>query len=147
MNGQRPSVHRIRVRYQETDQMGVVHHANYLTWFEEARTEWIRRMGFPYSRLEEDGLLLPVLEVDVHYANPAKYDEEVEIEVHLVMLTPVRLGFAYEVRRVSDGNVLVTGGSRHVWVNREWKPVRLDKEKPDLYARLRNELPVGRAAD
>lgn len=133
----RPYAHRLRVRYEETDQMGVVYHANYLTWFEVARTEWIRSLGYPYRRLEQEGLLLPVLDVDAQYRYPARYDDEVEIEVELSACTPVRIGFSYVVRRVADGEVLVTGGSRHAWVNREWKPARLDKAMPELYDMLR----------
>jgi len=128
--------HRQRVRYHETDQMGVVYHANYLNWFEIARTEWIRKIGYPYGRLETEGLLLPVLEANVHYRQPAKYDDEVEIEVKMVECTPLRLGFAYVVRRVADGTELAVGSSRHVWMNRSWKPARLDKAMPDLFATL-----------
>jgi len=128
--------HRHRVRYHETDQMGVVYHSNYLNWFEIARTEWIRVIGYPYGRLEAEGLLLPVLEANVHYLQPAKYDDEVEVGVKLVECTPLRLGFTYSVKRVSDGKELATGSSRHVWMSRAWKPARLDKAVPDLYATL-----------
>src|SRR5690606_26305679 len=134
--GERPFVHRLRVRYQETDQMGVVHHANYVTWFEEARTEWIRTLGHSYRRLEEEGLLLPVLGIAVKYGSPARYEDDVEVEVKLTVCTPVRLGFSYTARRATDGQVLASGESRHAWVNPGFKPVRLDREKPELYRLL-----------
>src|SRR5690554_2410784 len=89
----------LRVRYQETDQMGVVYHANYLTWFEIGRTEWIRAQGMTYARMEEHGLLLPLTDVEVHYKQPAKYDNLVNVEVRLTECTNLRLGFAYTVIR------------------------------------------------
>ncbi|SDC08890.1 acyl-CoA thioester hydrolase [Paenibacillus sp. UNCCL117] len=124
----------IRVRYQETDQMGVVYHANYLTWLEIGRTEMIRELGIPYERLEAQGLLLPVLEADLKFRQPARYDDRVTVYTRLESLTPMRLHFAYEVKR--DDDLLVAGATRHVWVNRSWKPVRLDREAPAVYALL-----------
>lgn len=142
--------HRIRVRYQETDQMGVVYHANYLNWFELGRTEMIRKLGFPYSRIEEHGLFLPVVEAEMKFRQPARYDEEIMIYTRVVSYSQVRIEFSYEIRRVSPmetgietadagaisvkpaGELLVSGLTRHVWVNRTWKPVRLDKEFPEL---------------
>jgi len=138
----RPFVHRLRVRYQETDQMGVVHHANYVTWFEEARTAWIRSLGYSYRRLEEEGLRLPVLEIAAQYGSPAKYEDEVDVEVRLTACTPVRIGFSYTVRRVPDGRVLASGESRHAWVDPDFKPVRLDRAKPDLYRLLSSRVPA-----
>lgn len=140
-------VHRLRVRYQETDQMGVVYHGNYLTWFEIARTEWIRVLGMSYGRLEEKGLLLPVVGAELKYHQPARYDEEVDIEVTLVACSPVRLEFAYGVRRAKDGTLLVTGRSRHAWVKEDWTPARLDRMEPDLYKLLQRQLSTRQAND
>ena len=116
--------------------MGVVYHANYLTWFEIGRTEWIRHLAFAYAELEKQGLLLPVTDVQIHYGQPARYDDLVEIEVKLSACTPIRLAFTYTIRRSQDGVELVTGSSQHVWVNQAWKPARLDKAMPALYATL-----------
>ena len=76
----------IRVRYQETDQMGVVYHGNYFTWFDIGRTEFFRNMGMVYTRLEEEGILLPVIEAQCRYIKPAKYDDEIIINTKLVKL-------------------------------------------------------------
>lgn len=126
-------VHEHRVRYQETDQMGVVYHANYLNWFEVGRTEWIRAAGMPYAELERRGLLLPVTELNIQYASPARYDELVNVRVELTEFSAVRLKFDYEARRSTDGVLLVSGWSRHVWVNATWRPARIDREAPELY--------------
>ncbi|WP_088832668.1 acyl-CoA thioesterase [Paenibacillus tyrfis] len=126
--------HTLRVRYQETDQMGVVYHANYLNWFEVGRTEMIRELGLPYQALETRGLLLPVIEADLKFRSPARYDDLVTIDTKVVELTSLRIRFAYEIKRGEE--VLVTGGTQHVWLNQDWKPVRIDREVPDLYALL-----------
>ncbi len=132
MEGER-FIHQLRVRYQETDQMGVVYHANYLNWLEITRTEWIRELGIPYSQLEKEGLLLPVTEVKLKYMYPARYDDRIEVHLQIVNSSYLRLDFEYEVYRVIDGLLLITGTTRHVWVNSNWKPVRLDRVMPKLY--------------
>jgi len=114
--------------------MGVVYHANYLNWFEVGRTEWIRSLGMTYADLERKGLYLPVTEAQVRYIKPARYDEWVNVGVRLSDFSHVRLGFEYEVRREEDGELLASGLSRHVWVNRAWKPVRIDREAPEFYS-------------
>ncbi|MDQ1910020.1 thioesterase family protein [Paenibacillus sp. GD4] len=126
--------HPLRVRYQETDQMGVVYHANYLNWFEIGRTEMIRQLGMPYGRIEENGLLLPVVEAELKFHAPAKYDDEIIMKTRIASYTNVRLEFQSEVRRGEE--LLVSGGTRHIWVNRDWKPARIDKAAPELYTLL-----------
>jgi acyl-CoA thioester hydrolase len=138
--------HQLRVRYAETDQMGVVYHANYLNWFEIGRTELIRELGYPYSSIEAKGLLLPVVEADLKFKKPARYDDLVTIRTKVLEMTSVRLHFAYEIRKVSEdkatesegnsGELLVTGTTRHVWVNPSWRPVRIEKEAPELWQLL-----------
>lgn len=124
--------HPIRVRYAETDQMGVVYHARYLDWFEIGRTEMIRRLGMEYRTLEEKGLLLPVVELDIKYLSPARYDDTVVVRTRLSGYSSVRMEFRYEIREECSGELLVTGNSNHVWVNRQWKPARIEKVVPEL---------------
>jgi acyl-CoA thioester hydrolase len=126
----------IRVRYQETDQMGVVYHANYLVWFEVGRTEWIRKLGYTYKDLEEKGLLLPVVDLHVRYAAPARYDDEVTVRTRITEVAGGKLTFHYEILRRDDGQLLVTGTTTHLWVNREYKRVNLKHAFPALYERL-----------
>jgi len=117
--------------------MGVVYHGNYLTWFEIARTDWTRAHGYAYRAIEERGLLLPVVDVSIQYKHPARYDDEVVVRCRIAELSPVRLSFEYEIALTSDPDrILVAGTSKHVWVDREWKPVRLSKAAPDIYEAL-----------
>jgi acyl-CoA thioester hydrolase len=152
--------HRLRVRYQETDQMGVVYHANYMNWFEIGRTELIRELGLPYKRLEEAGLFLPVIELTSKFRAPARYDDEVAVWTRIVEFSTLTIRFESEIRmavtsqelsvkpadpiQLPTGELLVSGGTKHIWLNRSWKPVRIHSEAPDLFALLEQafgELP------
>lgn len=115
--------------------MGVVYHANYLNWFEIGRTEMIREMGMPYRTLEAKGLLLPVVEADLKFHQPARYDDSITILTRIAEYSSLRICFDNEIHRGCE--LLVSGRTRHVWLNREWKPVRIDKEAPDLYALIK----------
>ena len=100
--GNKPVVEtRFRVRFYETDQMGVVHHAAYITWFEEGRSAFTRAIGYPYSQLEREGFSLAVAEVNARYHRPAVYDDEVRVIVCLEQLQSRGMTFSYEVRRAS----------------------------------------------
>jgi acyl-CoA thioester hydrolase len=110
-----------RVRYFETDAMGIVHHASYITWFEEGRSAFTRALGYPYSQLERDGVSLAVAEVTARYHRPARYDDEVRVTAALSQLGSRGMTFSYEVRRASDGELLVTGATRHISIDAEGK--------------------------
>src|SRR5512138_912424 len=97
---------RLRVRYAETDKMGVVYYANYLVWFEVARCEWFRTTGFTYQGLESSGTILPVIEAHCEYERSARYDDEIEIRTRAQLLSPVRLRFDYELRRAGEDATL-----------------------------------------
>lgn len=127
---------RIRVRYQETDQMGVVYHANYLTWFEVGRTEWIRSYGITYRQLEEKGLLLPVVDIHCKYMHPAKYDDEVIVRTSIGDFSSGKIVFHYEVVHAETDVVLSKGSSTHLWVNKEMKRVSLKRVYPEFYELL-----------
>ncbi|HEX3029342.1 MAG TPA: thioesterase family protein [Clostridia bacterium] len=120
------------VRYAETDQMGIVHHSNYPIWFEAGRTDFIKKLGLPYSRIEELGILLPLIELKCCYKGAAKYEDEVTVRTRIKKFTPVRIVFCYEVLK-SDGNCITTGETMHVWTTKELKPISLQKHKPDIY--------------
>ncbi len=106
-----------RVRFFETDQMGVVHHAAYITWFEEGRSAFTRAIGYPYSQMEADGLSLAVAEVMARYHRPARYDDEVIVATCLTGLLSRGMNFSYQVRRAADGELLVSGSTRHIAVD------------------------------
>lgn len=124
----------VRVRYKDTDQMGVVYHANYLVWFEAGRTELMRKMGLPYLDYEKNGLYLPVIKVSCEYKEPARYDDEVTVVTRIESLSAARLTFAYEVRRKTA--VLARGRTEHAFITFEGRPVALSKHSPALWARL-----------
>ena len=119
------SVSRVRVRYAETDQMGVVYHANYFVWFEVGRTDLLRQAGWTYRELEADGVGLPVIEAHCEYRHPASYDDELEVRTNGTLVSPVRVEFQYEVVRSSDGAALVTGRTVHAGVGEDGRPCRL----------------------
>jgi acyl-CoA thioester hydrolase len=122
---------RVRVRYAETDQMGVVYHANYLVWFEIGRVDFIRSLGMDYRSMErEDGLGIAVVDVSARYKAPARYDDELRIETRLVAARGAVIKFGYKVIRNSDDVVLCEGETVHVVVDREMKKRSL----PEKYA-------------
>ena len=124
---------RLRVRYAETDQAGVVYHSNYLIWFEVGRVELCRDHGFNYRDMEtEANAFLPVTEAHVKYRNPAKYDDEIIVRTRVIELRSRAIRFAYEVLRAGDGLLLAEGETRHIVMNREGRA----KAFPEKYAEL-----------
>jgi acyl-CoA thioester hydrolase len=119
------SISRVRVRYAETDQMGVVYYANYLVWFEVGRTDWLRSLGWTYREMEESGILLPVIEAQCEYRAPARYDDEVEIRTTGRLLSLVRVSFSDEVRLGPDAQLSALGQTTHAATGRDGKPCRL----------------------
>jgi acyl-CoA thioester hydrolase len=120
---------RLRVRYAETDQMGVVYHANYLVWMELGRVELCRELGVRYRDMEEqDGILLTVAEASCRYHAPARYDDEVIVRTRVRRSTSRLLEFAYEIVEASGEKLLVTGSTTHVFCSRELRPCRLPEK-------------------
>ena len=130
MTAQAPQIINIRVRYAETDQMGVVYHANYFTWFEIGRCELLRSIGRSYREMEASGIGLPVIEAHCEYRQPARYDDEIEIRTGASLISPVRIRFDYEVIRA--GEVLSSGHTVHAAVDAVGRPCRLPQRVRDL---------------
>jgi acyl-CoA thioester hydrolase len=115
----------IRVRYAETDGMGIVYYANYLTWFEVARTDWLRQLGASYRELEQrEGVYLPVVEARCRYHKPARYDDVIEIRTMASRPSRAQIRFDYELWRLDDRDLLARGSTWHVAVNVQGKPRR-----------------------
>jgi acyl-CoA thioester hydrolase len=113
---------RVRVRYAETDQMGVVYHSNYLIWFEVGRVEFIRQLGLDYKRMEEeDGCGISVVDVHARYRVPARYDDELVIETRLLVARGAVIKFGYRILRVADSVLLCEGETMHVCVDMDMK--------------------------
>jgi acyl-CoA thioester hydrolase len=114
----------VRVRYAETDQMGVVYYANYFVWFEIGRTDLLRTLGGTYRELEADGLTLPVIEASCQYTAPCLYDEELVVVTRGRLLSPIRVAFSYAVER-AGGAVAARGRTEHAAIGRDGRPRRL----------------------
>jgi acyl-CoA thioester hydrolase len=125
---------RIRVRYAETDKMGVVYYANYFVWFEVGRTDLLRASGWNYREMEVDGFALPVIEAHCTYRESAKYDDEIEVRTSGAMLSPVRVQFTYEVVRMADAATLATGTTVHATLDRNGRPCRLPPRVRTLFS-------------
>ncbi len=123
---------KFHVRYAETDAMGIVHHSSYIVWFEEGRSEFMRQIGLPYSKVEDMGFYFSVLEVNARYISPAVYDDIVVVRTRLVEVKSRKLAIRYEVLRDADGKLLAEGNSLHICLNREFKIARMPKELFDL---------------
>jgi acyl-CoA thioester hydrolase len=109
---------RVRVRYAETDQMGVVYYANYLIWFELGRVELLRQLGFDYKRMEvEDDCWIPVVEANCRYKSPARYDDELRIRTEIAAMRSSVLKFRYRIERLTDRQLLAEGETTHVITN------------------------------
>jgi acyl-CoA thioester hydrolase len=124
----------IRVRYAETDKMGVVYYANYFVWFEVARADLLRSLGWTYREMEHAGVALPVIEAHCEYQRPARYDEEMEVRAKGRMLSPVRMEFTYEVVRRDDQMVSASGRTVHAALDPAGKPCRLPDRIRQLFA-------------
>ena len=115
----------MRVRYAETDKMGVVYYANYFVWFEVGRTDLLRQSGWNYREMETEGFGLPVIDAQCTYRESAKYDDELEVRTTGTMLSPVRVKFTYDVVRLADAATLAMGTTVHATVDCNGRPCRL----------------------
>ena len=120
---------RVRVRYAETDQMGVVYHSNYFIWFEIGRVELMRQLGFPYRDIEQnDGLFIAVADARCRYKAPARYDEEVIVRTHLKNVRESFVHFGYELVRAADGVLLAEGETTHIVTDKQMKLAHLPEK-------------------
>ena len=135
-------VYRHRVRYRECDPMGVVYHTHYLDYFEAARTEALREMGFAYKQLEDGGVIMPVIDLSARYLRPAYYDDVLEITVTFDEVPRVRVPLSYTVRRAGEAAVLVTGHVTLCFFDRErGRPVALPPPVRAVFERVLAEEP------
>jgi acyl-CoA thioester hydrolase len=129
----------LRVIYADTDAMAVVYHSNYFKWFEVGRSELLRNIGYPYNRLEQEGVMLPVVECGCKYIKPALYDDLLEITAIIKEVKAATVIIEYEIRRKSSEERLVTGFTRHAVTDSSLKPVRLQRVAPELYRLFLNK--------
>ena len=123
---------RVRVRYAETDQMGIAHHKNYYVWMEVARVEWCRAMGFNYRDLEQnEGVLLAVVESRCRYSSSARFDDEVVIQTQISEVTSRMVTFTYDMS--VDGRPVASGETRHIFLNRNLRPTHVPASYRPLF--------------
>ena len=122
------------VCYYETDKMAIVHHSNYIRWFEEARVDFLKQIGLPFEKIEERGLLVPVLGVSARYLLPFRFGDVFQIQIKVTGFTGLKFSIAYEVYDKETGKLHVTGTSDHGFVDAKMQPVRLKRDYPDVYA-------------
>lgn len=131
----KPYIH--NVKYYETDKMGIAHHSNYVRWMEEARVDFLDQIGFGYRKLEEDGIISPVIGVECEYKTPTVFDDNVEIEVKVEEFRGVRLVIRYTMRKLPGEELVMTGRSRHCFVDVNGRPIILERSFPDLANKLK----------
>jgi acyl-CoA thioester hydrolase len=123
----------VRVRYAETDKMGVVYYANYFVWFEVGRTDLLRTLGWSYNEMEKAGITLPVIEAHCEYLRPAR-DDELEVRTEGRLLSPIRMEFRYEVHRIADATIAASGRTVHASLDPNGKPRRLPDRIREVFA-------------
>ena len=128
-----------RAQYHETDQMGIIHHSNYVKWMEEARIRFLEEMGIDYRRLEESGIISPIVGISVQYKKTVRFDDEVHIGVYVKKYNGIRLELGYEMRDQADGAVCTTASSQSCFT-KNGVIVSLKKERPELDAKVREYM-------
>lgn len=128
-----------RVQYYETDMMGVVHHANYIRWMEEARIDFLDQLGFPYAAMEARGVISPVKAVSCEYRNPCSFGDQVSVSVSVESFNGVVLAIRYRMRK-SEDCLVCEARSEHVFLNREGRFVRMQREMPEFCEAVRKEI-------
>ncbi len=123
------------VQYYETDKMGITHHSNYIRWMEEARIDFLSRIGWDYARLEEEGIVSPVVAVNCRYKKSTTFSDTVDIDVTVEEFKGVKLKLKY-VMKNSEGEIVCEADSEHCFLNEQGVPVRLRKEYPLFYRAL-----------
>ncbi len=123
------------VQYYETDKMGITHHSNYIRWMEEARIDFLSQIGWDYAKLEEAGIVSPVLNVSCDYKLSTTFSDRVHISVSVKEFKGVKLHLAYEMKN-DDGRIVCNATSSHGFLNREGKPIRMKQEYPELFEAL-----------
>ena len=129
-----------KVKYYETDKMGVTHHSNYIRWMEEARIDFLDQIGYGYAKLESEGIVSPVIGVQCNYKTPTTFDDEVEIKARIKEFKGVRLIIEYTMLNAKTGDLVATGETRHCFLNKENKPVVLKKDFPELDKTLKEMI-------
>lgn len=134
--------YRRKAQYYETDQMGIIHHSNYIRWFEEARIDFLEQIGFGYKNMEEQGIISPVLGVSCEYKSMVHFGDTVLIVPKIQAFTGVKLIISYQVIDAFTKEVRTAGESRHCFLNKDGKPVSLKKKCRDVFDALQGLIGI-----
>ena len=126
-----------KVNYYETDKMGITHHSNYIRWMEEARIDFLKQIGFGYDKVEEKGIISPVIAVECDYKISTTFGDAIEIEVEIEEFKGVKLIIKYLMRKIETNDIVLVGKTKHCFVNKENKPIILKKEYPEFDKKLK----------
>lgn len=130
----KPYLH--HAKYYETDKMGIIHHSNYIRWFEEARIDYLEQIGLGYDKIEEAGVYSPVIGVSCRYKSAVRFNETVSISIRLKEFDGITMTIEYEVKDAATKKTRVTGETKHCFVTTDLKPVSLKKKYKDMYNTL-----------
>lgn len=136
------SVYSRRAQYYETDQMGIVHHSNYIRWFEEARLYFLEEIGIPYEGIEAMGIMIPVLSASCQYKTMVRYNDAVDIFTKVTRFNGVKLFLSYRVTDHESGELRCLGETSHCFLNKEYKPLRMKHSYPEFYEILMSHVAV-----
>ena len=130
------TVYNRKINYYETDKMAIVHHSNYIRFFEEARHDMMDKFDLNYRKMEDMGIIIPVMSVDCKYIVPLCFDDEVKIHTKIIKFDGIKMEIAYEIYR--DDVLCTTGHSGHCFLDKDMKPFRMKRLYPDLYNKLKS---------
>ena len=122
-----------KIHYYETDQMGIVHHSNYIRYFEETRIDFMSQIGYDISELEKQGVIIPVVDAYARYHKSARFGDDIEINLKLIGFTGARMEFEYTITFAGTDEVATTGHTSHCFVNEERKPISIKRSHPELF--------------
>ena len=126
-----------KINYYETDKMGITHHSNYIRFMEEARINFLEQIGFPYDKLEEDGIISPVISVECEYKNSTSFGDSIEIDVKIEEFMGVKLVIKYTMININTKEMVLIGKTKHCFIGKDHKPIILKKEFPELDKKLK----------
>ncbi len=122
-----------KTQYYETDQMKIIHHSNYIRWFEEARSDFMEQLGLSYAEMENMGIIVPVLSISADYKSMVRFGETVTITIKVMTYNGVKLELAYEISDTETNELRTTGTSLHCFLNETGRPISLKRKRPDLH--------------
>ncbi len=125
-----------RTQYYETDQMGIIHHSNYIRWMEEARGDFLEQMNYPYFRMEENEIIIPVISVGCEYKSMVRYPQTVVIDTKISYYDGIKMNVQYKMSDKETGELRALGESRHCFLSRSGKPISLKRSYPEISTRF-----------